>query len=75
MEEYIRNNADHAAHPVGTAAMSSSKEDSDGKLGVVDPDLRVKKVRGLRVVDASVVVSGHISVVSWANQADCDWEY
>jgi choline dehydrogenase len=40
-------------HPVGTAAMSTS----DSKSGVVDRELRVKGVDGLRVVDASVIVS------------------
>jgi len=38
-------------HPVGTAAMSRA----DAKEGVVDPDLRVKGVKGLRIVDASVI--------------------
>ncbi|KAJ7187861.1 alcohol oxidase [Mycena filopes] len=37
-------------HPVGTAAMAAV----DASYGVVDPDLRVKGLRGLRVVDASV---------------------
>ncbi|KAF5311363.1 hypothetical protein D9611_012594 [Ephemerocybe angulata] len=37
-------------HPVGTAAMSSKRSDR----GVVDSELRVKGVTGLRVVDASV---------------------
>ena len=40
-------------HPVGTAAMSKK----GAKDGVVDPDLKVKGVSGLRVVDASVMVS------------------
>ncbi|EAU90672.2 pyranose dehydrogenase [Coprinopsis cinerea okayama7 len=40
-------------HPVGTAAMSKR----GSKQGVVNPDLRVKGVRGLRIVDASVIVS------------------
>ncbi|RDB17144.1 Pyranose dehydrogenase 1 [Hypsizygus marmoreus] len=38
-------------HPVGTASMSPK----NAKNGVVDPDLRVKKVKGLRVVDVSVL--------------------
>ena len=53
LEAYIRNTADHAAHPVGTAAMTAR----DADWGVVDPDLRLKKAGGLRVVDASVMVS------------------
>lgn len=53
LEEYIRNNADHAAHPVGTAAMTAK----DAGWGVVDPDLKLKNAVGLRVVDASVMVS------------------
>ena len=40
-------------HPVGTASMSPK----NAKDGVVNPDLTVKKVLGLRVVDASVLVS------------------
>jgi choline dehydrogenase len=36
-------------HPVGTCAMG------DGELAVVDPELRVRGVDGLRVIDASVM--------------------
>ena len=39
-------------HPVSTARMGPV----DGDVGVVDPRLRVKGARGLRVVDASVIV-------------------
>ncbi|TEB29682.1 pyranose dehydrogenase [Coprinellus micaceus] len=38
-------------HPVGTLSMSSR----DACYGVVNPDLRVKGVTGLRVVDASIM--------------------
>ena len=55
-ENAVRNIADGFVHPVGTAAMSA-----DGKSGVVDKDLKVKGVRGLRIVDASVIV-GKINV-------------
>ncbi|RDB17150.1 Pyranose dehydrogenase 3 [Hypsizygus marmoreus] len=51
-------------HPVGTASMSPR----GAKGGVVDPDLRVKKVRGLRVVDVSVlpfVPSAHTQVPAY----------
>jgi choline dehydrogenase len=43
-------------HPVGTLSMSSR----DACYGVVNPDLRVKGVTGLRVVDASIMVSRFI---------------
>ncbi|KAF9460398.1 aryl-alcohol oxidase-like protein [Collybia nuda] len=49
-------------HPTGTARMARK----NGKQGVVDPDLKVKNVAGLRVVDASVlpfVPSGHPQAV------------
>lgn len=39
-------------HPTGTARMGSCTS----KDSVVDPDLRVKGTKGLRVVDASVLV-------------------
>ena len=53
LDEYIKETVGTAFHPVGTAMMSP--KDSD--WGVVDPDLRVKGVNGLRVVDASIFVS------------------
>ncbi|KAG6840486.1 hypothetical protein C0991_006429 [Blastosporella zonata] len=54
LNDFIRSNSTNLHHPVGTAAMSSRT----AKYGVVDPDLRVKGVTGLRVIDASVLVSG-----------------
>ncbi|KAJ3743272.1 pyranose dehydrogenase [Lentinula detonsa] len=58
VEAYIRESSSSTAHPVGTAAMSAK----DADYGVVDPDLRLKGVDGLRVVDASVfpfITSAH----------------
>lgn len=50
--DYIRTNGGSIAHPVSTCSMSST----NSSHGVVDPDLRVKKVACLRVVDASILV-------------------
>ncbi|MET0863205.1 MAG: GMC family oxidoreductase N-terminal domain-containing protein [Nakamurella sp.] len=49
LEQFIRANVDTMFHPVGTCAMGT------GDDAVVDPDLRVKGLDGLRVVDASVM--------------------
>ncbi|KAF8223580.1 aryl-alcohol-oxidase from pleurotus Eryingii [Tricholoma matsutake] len=51
-ESYIKRNTGTVFHPVGTAAMSAE----DAKFGVVNPDLRVKGVTGLRIADASIFV-------------------
>ncbi|KIK58969.1 hypothetical protein GYMLUDRAFT_44990 [Collybiopsis luxurians FD-317 M1] len=64
LDEYIRNSAFSISHPVGTVAMSAKGAD----YGVVDPDLRVKGVEALRVVDASVfpfVTSAHTQVPTY----------
>lgn len=53
MDAYVVANAATIFHPVGTCAMSPK----GASWGVVDPDLLVKKVSGLRVVDASIMVS------------------
>ena len=56
IEQFIRDNADTVYHPVGTCRMGP------GPLDVVDHELRVHGIQGLRVVDASImprVVSGN----------------
>jgi len=55
---WIRRTAITAHHPAGTCAMGSDPS------AVVDPQLRVRGVEGLRVADASVIPdmpSGHIN--------------
>lgn len=52
LDELAANGGSTTYHPVSTARMSAR----GATTGVVDPDLLVKKVRGLRIVDASVLV-------------------
>ena len=49
IEKAIREGADTVYHPVGTCKMGSDSE------AVVDKRLKVHKVKGLRVVDASIM--------------------
>ncbi len=54
--EYIRSSAETLYHPTGTCAMGADES------AVVDPQLRVRGVDGLRVADASVIpqiIRGH----------------
>ncbi|HXE17419.1 MAG TPA: GMC family oxidoreductase N-terminal domain-containing protein, partial [Stellaceae bacterium] len=59
LEQAIRNNASHRAHPTGSCAMGV------GGDAVVDAALRVHGIESLRVVDASVmpeVIGGNTNV-------------
>ena len=51
IEQFIRGHADTIYHPVGSCRMGP------GALDVVDAQLRVHGVQGLRVVDASIMPS------------------
>jgi choline dehydrogenase len=55
LDAYIRSVASPWLHGIGTAAMSPK----GANWGVVDPDFRVKGTKGLRIVDASVLVSNN----------------
>ncbi|EPQ50277.1 alcohol oxidase [Gloeophyllum trabeum ATCC 11539] len=50
LDDYILDHTETLCHPVGTAMMSPY----GASWGVVDPHLRVKGIKGLRIVDASV---------------------
>ena len=68
IEAYIRRTAITAHHPAGSCKMGS------GPDAVLDPELRVRGVQGLRVVDASAMpdmVSAHINacVIMMADKA------
>jgi choline dehydrogenase len=49
--DFIKRKAESIYHPVGTCKMGSA----DDRDAVLDPQLRVRGVEGLRVVDASVI--------------------
>ncbi len=56
LEAYIRETCGTVFHPVGTCKMGTDP------MAVVDPELRVHGVEGLRVVDASIMptlITGH----------------
>jgi choline dehydrogenase-like flavoprotein len=51
--EFLRERAETIYHPIGTCKMGSESDE----LAVVDSQLRVRGIDGLRVVDASVMPS------------------
>jgi choline dehydrogenase len=56
ISEFVRNTAETEYHPLGTCRMGGDQ------MAVVDSQLRVRGVKGLRVVDASVIpthITGH----------------
>ena len=58
---FIREQAETLYHPVGTCRMGPDPE------AVVDPQLRVRGVDGLRVVDCSImptIIRGHTNAVA-----------
>lgn len=68
LDSYIRARAGVTQHPVGTCAMGA------GAGAVLDPQLRVRGIAGLRVVDASVMptvpgANTHAAVVMIAEKA------
>ncbi|MBK6597822.1 MAG: GMC family oxidoreductase N-terminal domain-containing protein [Proteobacteria bacterium] len=67
-ERFVRESVNTFFHPVGTCAMGQ------GHNAVVDSDLRVRGVEGLRVVDASVIpmipnAMPHAAVLAVAERA------
>jgi choline dehydrogenase-like flavoprotein len=55
IETVIRNYADTIYHPVGTCRMGPLEGPQANPLNVVDSELRVHGIAGLRVVDASIM--------------------
>jgi choline dehydrogenase len=56
LRDFVLRDVTTVYHPVGTCAMSGATQVDRSKLsGVVDTELKVRGVEGLRVVDASVM--------------------
>lgn len=74
--KYIRSNATPFGHGVGTCSMAPH----GAEWGVVDPEFRMRGFTGLRIVDASVIVS-HNFLLTWPSHiflpaAVCyEWTY
>jgi choline dehydrogenase len=56
LRDYVKRTVGTLYHPVGTCAMGGDVgKSASGFDSVVDPQLRVRAVKGLRIVDASVM--------------------
>jgi choline dehydrogenase len=56
IRDFIRHNLTTIYHPVGTCAMGGDSRVAASRLAsVVDPELRVRGIDGLRIVDASIM--------------------
>ena len=63
IDAFIREHAESAYHPCGTARVGRANDD----MAVVDPELRVIGVEGLRVADSSIfprVTNGNLNAPS-----------
>ena len=64
LEQFARNTAVSLSHVVGSAAMAPANLSAKATGGgVVNPDLTVKGTAGLRIIDASVMVSLYYSIL------------
>lgn len=63
LDANIRSQASPYLHGVGSVSMSPR----GANWGVVDPDFSVKGVKGLRVVDGSVIVSWSVLFRFWSS--------
>ncbi|MCH9845391.1 MAG: choline dehydrogenase [Alphaproteobacteria bacterium] len=63
LDEFIRNHAESAYHPCGTAKMGSEND----KMAVVDSECRVIGIQNLRVADSSIfprITNGNLNAPS-----------
>jgi choline dehydrogenase-like flavoprotein len=51
IEQFLRDHSDTEYHPIGTCKMGPAND----PMAVVDTELRVHGIQGLRVVDASIM--------------------
>ncbi|KAJ7187767.1 alcohol oxidase [Mycena filopes] len=80
IDAFVRSHSSTVFHPVGTNSISPRGSD----FGVVDPDLLVKGLKGLRIVDLSVmplIAAAHTQVSAYmigergADKIKATWKY